>query len=123
MGQNISGYVDDDLAELIEDIAEHHDIPRNRVHEILLREGVQAREMRLRMVQLEAKLDLILESFAEEENAKDAIDEQIGKAMALPIPEGTTGVDLADEPYPAFQSMGIRPDDWEGPDAAAPSDD
>lgn len=122
MGTKISGYVDDELAGLLEDIADHHDIPKTRALELLLREGVQAREHRLRLVQLEAKLDLLLESFAEEENAKTAVEDQVSEAMQTAVPQGTTGVDLVEEPHPAFQSLGIRPDDWQGP-TSQPSDD
>ena len=114
MGQKLSGYIDDELYDLIEALAEHHDIPKSRAHELLLREGVQARNHRLRLVQLEAKLDLIIDAFAEEENAKENIKQQMQDAMQLPIPDGTTGVDLVDEPFPAFQSLGIRPDEWSG---------
>jgi hypothetical protein len=128
MGQKISGYVDDELAELISAMADHHNVPEARIVELLLREGVHSRDIRLRILQVEAKLDLIVDGFAEEENAKELMREQVPTALGLPLPDGTTGIDLVDEPFPAFQSLGIRPDEWSGPDgtqldAEAESDD
>jgi len=51
----ISGYIDDDLHNLMEEIAEYHDIPMTRVSELLLREGVNAREQRVKLEQLDVK--------------------------------------------------------------------
>lgn len=123
MSEKISGYVDDELNSLIDAMAEHHDISRSRVIELLLREGVNARETRLRLVQMEAKLDLMVESFAEQDSAKERIQEQMAEAIDTPTPDGTTGTDLVDEPLPAFQSIGIRPDEWVEKTDTGSSDD
>lgn len=116
MGQKISGYVEDELGDLISAMAEFHNVPEARIVELLLREGAHSRDLRLRILQVETKLDLILDSFAEEENAKELMREQVPAALGVPLPDGTTGVDLVDEPFPAFQSTGIRPDEWSGPE-------
>lgn len=115
MGKRISGYVSDELGEQIEAIAEHHNVPRNRIVEMLLQQGMSNWDARVRILQLEAKLDLIVDSFAEEENAKERMQAQMDEALELPLPDGAVIDDIADEPYAAFQSLGIRPDDWSGP--------
>jgi hypothetical protein len=118
MGKRISGYVSDELGEQIEAIAEHHDVPRNRIVEMLLQQGMSNWDARVRILQLEAKLDLIVDSFAEEENAKERMREQMDEALELPLPDGAVIDDISGEPYAAFQSLGIRPDEWSGPDGA-----
>ncbi|WP_277543711.1 hypothetical protein [Haloarcula laminariae] len=123
MSQKISGYVDDELDDLIEAMSDHHGISRSRVIELLLREGANARETRLRIVQLEAKLDLIVESFAEQDAAKDKVREQMTELIDLPTPDGTTGTDLVEAPVPEFQSLGIRPDEWDTSTDTRHSDD
>lgn len=120
MGKRISGYVSDELGEQIEAIAEHHDVPRNRIVEMLLQQGMSNWDARVRILQLEAKLDLIVDSFAEEENAKERMREQMDEALELPLPDGAVIDDIADEPYAAFQSLGIRPDKWSGSDGVQP---
>ncbi|KZX46235.1 MULTISPECIES: hypothetical protein [unclassified Haloarcula] len=116
MGKRISGYVSDELGSQIEAIADHHNVARNRVVEMLLQQGMSNWDTRVRILQLEAKLDLIVDNFAEEENAKDRMQEQMSEALELPLPDGAVIDDIAEEPYAAFQSLGIRPDEWSGPE-------
>lgn len=122
MGHRISGYVSDELGEQIEAMAEHHDVPRNRIVEMLLKQGMSNWDARVRILQLEAKLDLMVESFAEEENAKERMEEVMEEALELPLPDGAVLDDVEGEPYQAFQSLGIRPDDWSGPNGSGSSE-
>ena len=110
MGQQIGSYIDDDLYQLIEAIAEYHDIPTSRVVELLLREGVQARNLRYRFEQLDAKLDVFIESLGGEHAAEETVEQRLKKVGERGLPAGVTGVDLADKPLPIFQAGGELPD-------------
>ncbi|MGQ4557387.1 hypothetical protein [Halobellus sp. GM3] len=123
MGKRISGYVSEELGKQIEEMADHHDVPRNRIVEMLLQQGMSNWDARVRILQLEAKLDLLVEGFAEEENAKIKMQEAMDDALELPLPDGAVIDDVAGEPYQAFQSLGIRPDDWSGPSGDTQDDE
>lgn len=110
MGERISSYVDENLNETVEAVAEYHDIPKSRAVELLLREGVQAREMRYRFEQLDAKLDVLIESLGGEPVATEAVEERFAAVSERALPGGVTGVDLADSPLPYFQAAGNLPD-------------
>ncbi|WP_202911825.1 hypothetical protein [Natrialba swarupiae] len=60
---------------IIEAVAEYHGVRKSRAVELLLREGVQAREMRFRFEQLDAKLDVLSESLGGQPLAEDAGEE------------------------------------------------
>lgn len=110
MGERISSYVDVDLVETIEAVAEHHDISSSKAIELLLVEGTRAREMRYRYEQLDAKLDLLIESLGGEPVAAEAVEERFEKVAQRRLPGGVSGVELADSPAPIFQSAGPFPD-------------
>ena len=107
MPTHITAYIADELAELIEDIGEHHDIPRSRVLELLLREGVNNRHQRIKMEQIDIKLERMLREFGINSDGKfsEEIAEQSEKIGNMPLPEGTTGVDLV-TPHPYFGDDG-----------------
>ena len=63
MPTQISGYVADELADLIDKIADHHNIAKNRAIELLLREGVNNRYQRIKMEQISTKVDRMLVEF------------------------------------------------------------
>lgn len=106
MGERISSYVDEDLDVTIEAVAEYHDIPKSRAVELLLREGVRAREMRYRYEQMDAKLDFLIESLDGESVPKEAVKERFETVSERELPADVVGVDLADSPLPFFQSVG-----------------
>lgn len=110
MGERISSFVDEDLNQTIEAVAEYHDIPKSRAVELLLREGVQAREMRFRFEQLDAKLDILIESLGGQPVAKEAVEERYQRVLERGLPGGVSGVDMADTPVPYFQAAGDLPD-------------
>ncbi|MCD2200904.1 hypothetical protein LPA44_13510 [Halobacterium sp. KA-4] len=110
MGEQISSSVDEGLNETIEGVAEYHDISKSRAIELLLQEGVRAREMRYRFEQLDAKLDLLIESLGGEPVAPEAVNERFEAVSERGLPGGLSGVDLADNPFPYFQSTGNFPD-------------
>jgi hypothetical protein len=110
MGERISSYVGEDLVDTIVAVAEHHDISTSKAIELLLREGVQAREMRYRYEQLDAKLDVLIESLGGEPVAAEAVEERFERVARRGLPGGVTGVDLADSPTPYFQAAGNIPD-------------
>jgi hypothetical protein len=110
MGEQISSMVDEDLNATIEAVAEYHDIPKSRAIELLLREGVQARELRYRFEQMDAKLDILIESLGGEPVAREAVSERFETVSDRELPAGVVGVDLVDNPMPYFQSAGDLPD-------------
>ncbi|WP_123623340.1 hypothetical protein [Halorubrum sp. CSM-61] len=107
MPTKISGYVADELADLIDEIADYHDIPKTRAHELLLREGVNNRHQRIKMEQINIKLERMLREFGINSNMEFSreIAEQSKKIGNMPLPEGTTGVDLV-TPHPYFGGDG-----------------
>jgi len=110
MGHRIGAMVDEDLNSILEAMANHHDIPKSRVIELLLREGVQAREMRYRFEQLDAKLDHLLENLGTSTTVANTVEDRFETISERPMPAGVSGVELADSPLPYFQSAGGYPD-------------
>jgi len=110
MGDQISAMVDEDLNSVLEAMAAHHDIPKSRVIELLLREGVHAREMRYRYEQMDAKLDHLIDSLNVGSTATDAVEDRFETVSERSLPAGVAGVELADSPLPYFQSAGSYPD-------------
>jgi hypothetical protein len=110
MGERISSYVDGSLLNTIEAVAEHHDISNSKAIEVLLVEGVRAREMRYRYEQLDAKLDVLIESLGGEPVAAEAVEERFKRVAERGLPGGLGDVDLTDSPTPYFQSAGNIPD-------------
>lgn len=110
MGERISAMVNEDLDVIIEAVAEHHSISKSSAIELLLREGVQAREMRYRFEQLDAKLDHLLENLGTSTNVASTVEERFETVTDRPVPAGVSGVELADSPLPYFQSAGSYPD-------------
>ena len=107
MPTKISGYVADELADLIDEIAEHHDIPKTRAHELLLREGVNNRYQRIKMEQIDIKMERMLIEFGLNADGTfgEEVKEHSEKIGNMPLPEGTTGVDLV-TPHPYFGGGG-----------------
>ncbi len=110
MGDQISAMVDEDLNSILEAMAKHHDIPKSRVIELLLREGVHAREMRYRYEQMDAKLDHLIDSLNVGSSATDAVEDRFETVSERSLPAGVAGVELADSPLPYFHSAGSYPD-------------
>ncbi|QAU11381.1 hypothetical protein EKH57_00430 (plasmid) [Halorubrum sp. BOL3-1] len=102
--------IDEDLDAIIESVADYHDIPRSRAVELLLRKGVQAREMRYRFEQLDAKLDHLIDNLGVGSTATDAVEERFGTVSDRSLPADVSGVELADSPLPYFRSAGDYPD-------------
>jgi hypothetical protein len=110
MGERISSYVDDSLLDTIEAVAEHHDISNSKAIVLLLVEGTRAREMRYRYEQMDAKLDILIESLGGEPVAAEAVEERFERVAERGLPGGLGGVELADSPAPHFHSAGGIPD-------------
>lgn len=110
MGERISAMVSEDLDVIIEAVAEHHSISKSSAIELLLREGVQAREMRYRFEQLDAKLDHLLENLGTSTTVANTVEDRFETVSERPMPAGVSGVELADSPLPYFQSAGSYPD-------------
>ncbi|CDK38238.1 hypothetical protein [Halorubrum sp. AJ67] len=117
MPTKISGYVADELADLIDKIAEHHDIPKTRAHELLLREGVNNRYQRIKMEQIDIKVERMLIELGLNTDGifSDELEERSEEIGNMPLPEGTTGVDLV-TPHPYFGDDGWYHDDNEADD-------
>ncbi|MFC6751924.1 hypothetical protein [Halorubrum tibetense] len=107
MPTKISGYVADELADLIDEIADYHDIPKTRAHELLLREGVNNRHQRIKMEQINIKVERVLREIDVNTDGEfgEEIEAQSEKIGNMPLPEGTTGVDLV-TPHPYFGGDG-----------------
>jgi len=110
--KKITAYVDEDYLKQIENLSDNLDITESKAANIILASGLSNWETEIKIVQLEAKLDLIIESFAEEEDAKERMKEAVRefnekKSMDIPI-------DDTDEPTDAMKSIGITPDSWDG---------
>ncbi|WP_420191959.1 hypothetical protein [Haloplanus salinarum] len=103
---HITSRVDSDLAARIESVAEYHDISESRAVELLLREAMNARSLRYRMEQLDAKMDIMIESLGGEPVAREAVSERFETVTKRGLPEAASGVDLAEQPHPFFQSTG-----------------
>lgn len=110
MKESITAKIDGNLDLIIEAVAEHHDISKSRTIELLLREGVNAREMRYRLEQMDAKIDILIESLGGEPIAREAVEERFETVTERGLPEAVAGVDLANEPLPFFRSTGDYPD-------------
>ncbi|MFD1635324.1 hypothetical protein ACOZ4L_16525 (plasmid) [Haloplanus ruber] len=103
---HITSRVDSDVAATIESVAEYHDISESRAVELLLREGLHARAQRYRMEQLDAKMDILIESLGGEPVAREAVKERFEQVTDRGLPEATFAVDLEEQPHPFFQSTG-----------------
>lgn len=123
MGQKVSGYVDDETAEYIDAIAEHYGLAKTKVMALLIREGIQARTHRIRLEQLNAKLDVLMEGYAAEDEAREAIRDQWQSAADVDLPGSVFASGSVKEPFPAFQSPGLQPEEWSGPPSDEDSDD
>jgi antitoxin component of RelBE/YafQ-DinJ toxin-antitoxin module len=106
MKESISARVDNDLAAIIESVAAYHDIPKSRAIELLLREALNSRALRYRMEQLDAKMDIMIESLGGEPVAREAVSERFETVSKRGLPEAASGVDLAEQPHPFFRSTG-----------------
>jgi len=111
MAEKISGAVSDRLYILMQEMAEYHNIPFSRVLELLLREGVQARSTRVRLEQMDAKLDTLIAKFGVD--VEDDVDNRTKSVSGYPLTEGTMGADVLGKPHPFFQLTGSLDDDWE----------
>jgi len=107
MPTQISGYVADELADLIDEIADHHNIAKNRAIELLLREGVNNRYQRIKMEQIDIKMERLLSELGLNADGtfSEEVKEHSEKIGNMPLPEGTTGVDLV-TPHPYFGGDG-----------------
>jgi hypothetical protein len=107
MPTHISGYIADELADLIDEMADHHDVPRSRVLELLLREGVNNRHQRIRMEQIDIKVERLLVDLGVNPDGvlREEVRERSEEVGNMPLPEGTTGVDLV-TPHPYFGGDG-----------------
>jgi hypothetical protein len=107
MPTKISGYIADELADLIDEMADHHDVPRSRVLELLLREGVNNRHQRIRMEQIDIKIERLLVDLGVNPNGglREEVRERSEEVGNMPLPGGTTGVDLV-TPHPYFGGDG-----------------
>lgn len=110
MGDRISAMVDEDLNAIIDTVADYHDISKSQAVELLLREGVHAREMRYRYEQMDAKLDHLIDNLGVGSTATDAVEDRFETVSERSLPAGVAGVELADSPLPYFQSAGSYPD-------------
>jgi predicted transcriptional regulator len=113
MSEVITVRVPDGLADRIEKMADHHSVSNSVVIELLIREGLSKRDLRLRLIQLDAKIDHVLGHYTDEEGAKEQMEKTTKAALELPE-TSTPPLDLEDTPAPIFQSLGVTPDDWEG---------
>lgn len=107
MTERISSYVSEQTGTLIEDLADHHDISESRAIQLLIREGIIAREHRLRLERLDAKLDIILELVGGNEQTEERISERLEAVTDYPFPDSTFDADLADTPHPLFRSPNL----------------
>lgn len=102
--------VDEDLNATIEAVAEYHDISKSRTIELLLREGVQARELRYRFEQMDAKLDLLVESLGGDYVLGETVEDRFETVSKRELPADIVGVELANKPFPYFRSASDYPD-------------
>lgn len=109
----ISTLVDDDFADTIDSLADHHDTTRSEMIRILLNRGLDNLETEIRLIRIEAKLDTLLESFSEDDTARDMIAERFTDNRIETLLNGKE-IDLHSEPHPHMQTDGIQPEEWEG---------
>lgn len=116
MGENrITGYLKPKLREEIEAFADHHDISRSKAVSILLGRGLGSWESTVRQIRIEAKLDVLIEAFAERDLAEEKIKERFENEPVAVLSDGEI-VELSDEPNPLFNSDVIQPEEWESVD-------
>lgn len=109
MVSQISASVDDDLYDLLESVSEYHGISLSRTVTLFLREGVQARDLRIRQEILAAKVDELLTTFGTD--ADESAQERAKLAAQYTLPRGVSGTELADEPHPFFRPVGENVDE------------
>jgi hypothetical protein len=107
-----SAHIKEEYDEQIEELADNLEISKNKALNMILSTGLSNWEAEIRIAQLESKIDLIIESFAEEENAKERMKEAMEEFHEKKSLDGSTK--SVNEPTEAMQSIGITPDEWEG---------
>ena len=115
MTDRVTGYFSSELHEEIKTFADHHDISKSKALSILVGRGLGSWESTVRQIRLEAKLDVLIEAFAEQKLAKEKIKERFENEPTAVLADGEI-VELADEPNPLFNSNVIQPDEWEDVD-------
>jgi hypothetical protein len=113
MPERISAYVPQDCKQRIERVADKHNISESKAAVMLIQQGFSDWETRIRLVQIEAKLDLLVENFAEEETAKKHVQEAVESLFDQEVDDNVIGDEPPSEPIEPFQSSDILPDEWE----------
>jgi len=104
MPEKISGYVSDEMYEIIEEMRDHHDISEAKAISILLKEGVVAREMRYKLEIMDAKMDMMIESLGGEHGIAEKVGERLTEMKGDRLPETVSETDIEVEPLPEYQS-------------------
>lgn len=108
--KKFTSYIPQDRYDQIEELATNLDVSKSKAHNMILTAGLSNWETEIRIIQLEAKLDLIMESFAEEPAARERMKEAVEdfyeeKSMDLSTSD-------TQEPTDAMKSVGITPEEW-----------
>lgn len=109
--KKMTTYVPQQYYEQIEELANNLDISNSKAHTMILASGLSNWETEIRITQLEAKLDLVMENFALEDDAKERMEEAViefNEEKSTDI-----SIDESGEPTDAMKSIGISPDTWE----------
>ncbi len=108
--KKFTSYIPQDRYDQIEELATNLDISKSKAHNMILTAGLSNWETTIRIVQLEAKLDLIIENFALEPDARELMKEAVEdfyeeKSMDLSTSD-------TQEPTDAMKSIGFTPEEW-----------
>ena len=108
--KKFKSYIPQDRYDQIEELATNLDISKSKAHNMILTAGLSNWETTIRIVQLEAKLDLIIENFALEPDARELMKEAVEdfyeeKSMDLSTSD-------TQEPTDAMKSIGFTPEEW-----------
>jgi metal-responsive CopG/Arc/MetJ family transcriptional regulator len=103
MGENVNTYLDEERVEEVESWAEELGVSRSQMMSELVRDGLRWREMSVSMAETQAKLDVLLEALATEEDGAERVEEYLDTleasgVIAEPvIGNGVSGIGLTDE--------------------------
>jgi hypothetical protein len=100
--ESLTTYVEEDTADLIRDIANHHDIPQSTALRLVIREGISQRSRRYQNELIDAKLNHLLS-----ELGIDNIDAEVAQkrrefVLENEAPDATIDEELADTPHDIF---------------------
>lgn len=102
MPERISTYLEDETVEIVEELADHHDISRSAGLKLLVREGLGQRSLRYQYELLDAKLNRALSELGIHNISEEIAENRYEFALNNSIPESNLDAELEDLPHPEF---------------------